>query len=382
MDSIEAMLDYRTLTAMYAEAETLVGTPFLDQFFSSPMESGDEVELFTIASSNSPAPGNTRGSMPRVQQAPKMSKLGGALFHSFNTMPVPQDKLSFLDVKNPDVARIGQRYIEAAFRSAGRRQALFREACLQSILNFGRINFDAGGNALRPTAHATTGALTDHANTQLSADFGLPSNHRGRCLISGSDYVFSGAWDTAETDIFDELELLRDRALKLKCERPTTVHLHSLQKHTLINNTKFQKWATLNQVSNEAVLSRNEFPDVWGWKFKFYDGYIESATGTQEPVIPLRQVIITPDEGPWKESYEGIQRVPKTAGEIMQSSVDSLDGLLSQAMNSTTRVQGRFAFGHLVVSPLVQLNLITGDNFGMGFPNVNGSWWAPTVFAA
>lgn len=382
MDGIASMLDYRELTAVYNQAATLAGTPFVDEFFSNPQETGDEVAMFTIGTNNSPAAGNTRGSMPRVQQAPSLSKAGAALFHSFNTMPVPFDKLAYLNSKSPDVVRVGQQYLNSAFQLMGRRQGLFREAILESILNYGKVNLGATGDVLQPSVNATSGVITDNASTQVSADFQLPNSHRGRCLIGGGVYVFSGVWDTTTTDIIAELDLLRDQALKTGCERPTTIHLHALRKQKLINSDKFKSWAIYNQMTNDKVLSMNEFSNVWGWNFKFHEGYITDAAGVQQPIIPVRQAIITPDDGPWKQSYEGVQRVPTTAGEILNASADSLESMLSAAMARTSRVRGKFAFGHLLVSPLIQLNLITGDNFGMGFPNANGSWWAPTVFAA
>ena len=117
-------------------------------------------------------------------------------------------------------------------------------------------------------------------------------------------------------------------------------------------------------------------------KFTFEQLLLKYHSRTRTSIGDKLKAIITPDDGPWKQCLEGIQRVPKTAGEILNASVDSLSSLLQQARSNADHIQGMFAFGHLLVSPLMQLNVITGDNFGMGFPNEAGSFWSPTVFAA
>jgi hypothetical protein len=58
-----------------------------------------------------------------------------------------------------------------------------------------------------------------------------------------------------------------------------------------------------------------------------------------------------------------------------------IKGTLEEALASLKPVQGMFSFAQVKVSPLVELSLFLGDNFGMGFANPN-SIYMPTVFSA
>lgn len=367
-DSIQTMLDTRELTASYRAAPTLVGTPMTDTFFTNVSgTTGDEVVIPVVATINSPAPANTRGSGPRRQAGVGASKKQFALFHSFNEWAQDANAIRFLRSSDPAIQALGKEVLQANIDDAGRRQKLFREVVIGSIMNYGRVNIGANGDVLVPTVHATTGVITDHADTAISADYQVANTHRGN-----ANGLTSGAWDTTTTDIPKELADIRDDALKAGAEPPDTVYLNPLRKTKLINNTKFMEWAKYNNVRNDQVLQGNGIDNFFGWNIKFMEGYWTDAGGTQRPVIPVRNALIVPKDGPWKRCKEGTQDIPTTC---------DIKGTFEEALASLKAVQGMFAFAQIRVTPLVELSLLMGDNFGMGFANPN-SIYMPTVFAA
>lgn len=367
-DSIQTMLDTRELTASYRSAPTLAGTPMTDTFFTGVTgTTGDEVKIPVVGISNTPAPANTRGSGPRRHAGPGASIKQFALYHSFNEHAIDANAIRFLRSSDPAIQNMGKEVIAALIDDAGRRQKLFREVVIGSIMTYGRVNIGSDGAVLLPTVHATTGVITDNASAMVSADYQVADTHRGRC-----NSLLSGAWDTITTDIPQELSIIRDAALKAGAEPPTTVYLNPLRRQTLVNNTKFKEWMTLNSVRADVVLNGSGVDNFFGWNIKFMEGYWTDSSGTQRPVIPVRNAIIVPPDGAWKRCKEGTQDVPTTV---------DIKGTMEEALASLKAVQGMFSFAQVKVSPLVELSLFLGDNFGLGFANPNAVWM-PTVFAA
>lgn len=367
-DSYQTMLDWRELTASYRQAPTLQGMPFTENFFGGASSTtADEVTLYIVGRVNQPAPGNTRGSNPRMMKSPGASKKQFALFHSFNEFPLDANVLRFLRSTDPSIQSIGQELVDAQLEEAGRQQKLFREVCLQQGLTIGRVNLDGAGNILVPTVNASTGAITDAAGTLISADFQVPDTRRATC-----DSIFAGNWDTASTDMFQQLANARDKAIKDGSEVPTTVWMHKKRAPALIQNNTFKVYSQYNNVRNEDVLQGKGVDNIWGWNFRFLEGYWTDVNGTQHEVIPTTNAILTPDGGDWMRKKEGTQDVPTTLE--IQTDIEA-------ALRTLKPVVGMFSFAQIEVSPLVKLKLFTGDNFGWGFPNPNAIWM-PKVFAA
>jgi hypothetical protein len=367
-DSIQTLLDTRELTASYRAAPTLAGTPMTDTFFTNVSgTTGDEVVIPVVSTVNTAAPANTRGSGPRRQSGVGMAKKQFALFHSFNEWAQDANCIRFLRSSDPGIQNLGKELLQANIDDAGRRQKLFREVVIGSIMNYGRVNIGADGAVLVPSVHATTGVITDNASTAISADYQVDDTHRGNC-----NSLTSGAWDTISTDIPKELADFRDAALKAGAEPPDTVYLNPLRKNKLINNTKFMEWAKYNNVRSDQVLQGNGIDNFFGWNIRFMEGYWTDSGGTQRPVIPVRNALIVPKDGPWKRCKEGTQDIPTTC---------DIKATFEEALASLKSVQGMFAFAQIRVTPLVEMSLLLGDNFGMGFANPN-SIYMPTVFAA
>jgi hypothetical protein len=371
-ESFQTMLDFRELSETYRSAPTLQGTPFTDNFFSNPQPTtADEIEVYRIQVINKPAPGNTRGSNPRQFQSPSMDKILYALFYSFNELEIREKCLKFLMATDPDIQRIGREILDEQLASAGTQQKLFREVVLQQIFTSGRVNLAANGEILVPSIDAATGVITDNAETQQSIDFGIPDTRRGDC-----DDKFGtaggGFWDAADTLIFQQLANARDAALKAGSMPFTTVWLNKLRAPALINNTQFKLYAANNNVRNEAVLQGGGVDNLWGFNFKFLEGYWTDKNGVQRPIIPLRGAILSPDGDNWYRKKEGTEMIPTQVG-IMSD--------FEAGLRARKAVVGMFAFAQARATPLLKLSQYYGDNFGVGFPDPKVLWF-PTVFSA
>lgn len=371
-ESFQTMLDYRDLTENYVSAPTLVGTPMTDTFFQSPgSTTADEVEVICVGQNNKPAPGNTRGSNPRQLESIAASKKQFNLFYSFNELQVDANTLRFLRSTDPIIQARGRDLLGQQLTAAGRQQKLFREVVLQQIMNGGRVNLRADGEIVVPSINAASGAITDNADTLISVDYGIPNTRRGDCgNVFGVDG--GGFWDSADTLMFQQLANAKDAALKAGSQAPTTVWLNKLNAPKLILNTQFKVFASNNNLRNEAVLQGGGVDNLWGFNFKFLEGYWTDAAGTQHPIIPLNGAILTPDGTDWMRKMQGTEDVPTNVGIY-----DSFEAALS----SLKPVVGMFSYAQVQVTPKVKLSLYVGDNFGVGFPDPNVLWF-PSVFSS
>ena len=349
-DSVQTMLTWKEMTASYRAAPTQVGTPFLDRFFTNVSgTSGDEVVIPVLTRNNRPMPGNTRGSAPRRHAGPGLSKKQFALFNSFNEYQVAANALRFLRSPDPGIQRLGKEVVDATISESGERQKLFRDVVIGQIMTYGKVYLDANGEVLVPTVDATTGVITAPSGYVVVADYGTDDTQRGRCdqdTTGGTDYVFSGAWDTASTNWFNELMKARDISLKNGAAPPDTVHLHMLRKGAMIASDLFQTWAIQNNQRNDEILASAKFENVRGFNL-FHEGYWTDKDGTQRPVIPVRQAIIVPSSNDWLECKEGEQDVPTDIG---------IKDTLEAALNTLKAVQGMFAYAQIQVNPNVQLS--------------------------
>lgn len=371
-ESFQSMLDYRELSATYRAAPTMVGTPFTDTFFAGPEPTtADEIEVYRLTCVNKPAPGNTRGSNPRQLKSPSMDKIKYNLFYSFNEMEIDATTLKLLMSTDASIQRIARDALDQQLSEAGRQQKLFREVVLQQIFNGGRVNLAADGQILVPTIAADTGAITDNASTQQSIDFGIGNGRRGNC---GSLFGAAGGgyWDAADTLMFQQLANAADAQLKAGSMPLKTVWLNKLSAPKLLNNTQFKVFASNNNIRNEAVLQGGGVDNLWGYNFKFLEGYWTDSAGTQRPIIPVRGAIITPDGFDWFRRKEGTEMVPTQVG---------MFGDFEAALRSLKPVVGMFSYAQAQVTPKVKLSTYIGDNFGIGLPDTNVMWF-PTVFSA
>lgn len=370
-ESFQSMLDYRELSETYRSAPTMQGTPFTDTFFSNPSTTtADEIQLYRQTRVNQPAPANTRGSNPRQLKNPSMDKIQYALFYSFNEMEVDASTLRHLQSTDQAMQAVGREALDGQLEDAGRQQKLFREVILQQIFTQGRVNLGADGQILVPSVDVATGVITDNGSAQQSIDFGMPNGRRGDC--GGVFGTTPGFWDTAATDMFQQLRNASDAQVKQGSPPLTTIWLNALRAPSLINNTQFKTYAANNSIRNEAVLNAGGVDNIWGFKFKFLQGYWTDSTGTQRPLIPLRNAMITPDGFDWYRRKQGTEMVPTQVGIFND---------FDAALASLKPVVGMFAFAQAQVTPKVKLSTFSGDNFGVGFPDVN-ALWMPTVFSA
>lgn len=369
MKSFEQLLDVREFTATYRGADTLQSYPFTNTFWKNPRNvESDSVEMISISGVTSPAPGNVRDGVAKVITPRGASKKQATLFRIFNEITAPGDALKALrEPESPALQDKGRMVVQLANEEILTRNRMFKEVCFSQILTVGRVNLDQNGNPLAPSAHATTGVITNASGTAIAADFGIADTHRGNC-----NGIMAAAWSTAGTKISDQLEAFREDALANGAEPPTEIYIRRKQKKHLRANTEFNDWAKYNSSrAVDSILKGDIIEDLWGFNWHFVDGFWTDVNGTQNPLMPLLSAIICPANGPWLRALQGSELVPTEIG---------MAGNWKEALNMVRKVYGEFAYAMVKQNP-VALQFFYGDNFGLHYANTN-SIYMPTVFAS
>jgi hypothetical protein len=326
----------------------------------------DSVRMIAIEASTTPGQANVRNGKAKLITSKGASEKYFAMFRYFTEMPLEADALRALrEFDSPAMQQKGRQIVEIAQQESKIRADLFKEIVTANIMTYGRVNFDASGNILVPTVHATTGVITDHANTVISADFGVADAHRGD--LGG---LITGLFSTAATKIPDILESIQVDAADNGRPEPRHIYINRKKKALLRNNTQFNDWAKYNSVRVDEVLNGDGIQNLWGWDWHFVSGKWTDYGGTSRELLPLTSAIITPDDGPWRRAFSGSELIDTT---------NLVTNDLLAALNQLTTVYGPFSYAETRRNP-AGLSYFQGDNFGMGFADP-GCVYMPTVFA-
>lgn len=374
MFELEALLDYRELTASYRAADPLIETPFTDTFFLSPRDTvTDEVEMVYFPGTTKPAPMNTRGSAARRITAQGGTKRYNTLFYSFNEMPL--DPLALQALREPDswfLQEKGRQSVEMIINEFKQRHKIQMETAIASIMYPGRVNIDVNGDILAPTVDSLTGAITDATNTVISADFAVPNANRGN-LNDSTDggAIITQLWSASSAMISRQLDKIRYRSRKFGRPMPTEIYVHGVPGRAFLrDNTEFKTWAKEAHIrSIDAVLAGEVINDLWGWNWHFVDEVWQDTNGTYHDLLPQTAAIICPKPGPWLRSFRGLTQVPRDLNIV---------GDMMSVLNSYDQVYGEVSWAKLTDNP-VQLSLFMANSYGMAYADPNVVYM-PTVF--
>jgi hypothetical protein len=366
MKSWESLLSYTELTGSYRSVPSLQNYFFTQSFYKSPRPVyGDTVEMIEISATNSPGPMNTKGGSARMIQPKGGGKRVFSLFNYFTEMTIDPNALMFLrSFDNPQLQSKGQEVVDLQLEESATRQRLAKEVILSSIMCFNRVNIKANGDILIPSVHATTGAITDHADAQISADFGVPDDHRGN--LGG---IIGAQWSTASTSIMDHLENVRRQAAIDGAPDIADIYVNAIHKADLRANTEFNDWAKYTNTAgySQQVLSNfdSDMLTVFGKRFHFIAGTWVDASGTTRDIMPENLALMLPDQGPWLRAFTGYTNVPKDVG--IASAASPLEDFEPKP--------GEYAYAFTNHNP-VRTSIFAGDTYGLGFANPNAIWVA------
>lgn len=362
IESFTQLLAPRVLSGSYEQLPSLRRAYFTEQFYNASVPEDvptDEYEIYYVPSENRPAPANVPGGQARMLTPGGAEIKNANLFRIFNKTTCPGNVLNALREPNSMALQTKGRetllQIQRQFRT---RHDLFREVCFSLIMSMGRVNLDANGNPLSPTVHATTGALTDHADTVISADFGVDNTHRGDL-----NSLISGQWSDASTKILDDIVALDDAAEAAGVPEIKHIWTHKINKKHLVNNTQVKEWAQSHDTTAGSVLRGDVIEDLWGKTWHFFGGKYQgpSDAGNDTDLLNNTLAIFTPELGGWLKAARGSELTPKRL---------SLTPGAEGALDNLEKSYGRFSYAKLEHDP-VQVMMYMGENFGLNFADAN-----------
>lgn len=357
--SLAELLGWQFMSASFRQPGTYGNLWFTQTFYDgmNPVTTPtDTVSRITVSARNTVGRGNLRNGPARVIDGlPTVTKFFDSLFVQNDVMKFNGDVLNAL--MEPDSMQMQEQGVFAfneALAELNRQAVMYKEALLRSIILYHRVNLGADLEILTPTV-ATNGAITDHASTQISADFGVPDTHRGQI-----NSIFGTAWTDTSISIQEQLDDLDNYCAQNGFQSPRTIVMNQTDFELLKNNTEFKTWAINNTSRPTAVLNGigTGFEGLFGRNWIFTRSYLNLESG-QVAMIPSGTALMYADLNPgWLRAYRGKSLI----------SVDSRNGYggAEEAFRSFQRVEGVFGYARVQAEPPA-VEAHRGDSFGLSF---------------
>lgn len=360
--SIRELLDPKVLAKAYEQTSVSDATPFADAFWTGTIESVQDDTYTSLYRSADVKPMalSAPGAEARTVSLGAAKPQTFSAFYSFNrTM---QRGAIFDALREPDSYSLqdkGRNELARLLRLQRSRQRKLKNLVIAKALTAGIVYVNQSGEVLE----GSTGAVQ-------SIDLQVPSGNKTD--IGG---VISANWSTAGTDVFRQMDQIRDVASSNTVPVPTDVWLNKVNFYALRNNTGsgLQTYFSRNPELNDTMVRKNDagniveyvIPDLNGFTWHFVDGYYEAADGTKKPMIPKTgagsMIMTPPPNGEWVARANG--------RELLPTSLD-VNSTLEGALADMQYADGEFFYAKLEHNP-VRLDLFTGDKFFFGFNEPN-----------
>lgn len=214
-----------------------------------------------------------------------------------------------------------------------RAQYLLMEAMIAHMFVYHRINFNNKMQLLSPTVSATTGAITNHANTVVAIDFGVPDTNRGDI-----NDLITAQWSAASTDIQAQLDAIDEYQSSRGCPPIAEIHCNILDKKHILNNTLFKAWSQADPATSREILNGQFVTNLFGKKWVFHmESYTAPVGGAKTHLIPQNYAVFVPADGEWLRAYEGMEPMDKDPTKKRFQST-------SEAMSDMVFVPGEFGY--------------------------------------
>ena len=334
---IKNLFDFQEFGPTYNKLDPSVGRWWYTNWFASKQKRQTilkTVRVLTVASSQIPGKLNLAG-QPNVVQPPGYSDTDHTSVRQADKTELTTEIVVGL-MKNAskwERMTAGQ-LLDDKIRDMKRKQYLLMEAMLAHMFVYNRINFDSNLRLLLPTVHATTGAITNHANTVVSIDFGVPDANRGNV-----NSLITAQWSTAGTDIQKQLNAIDKAQMDRGCPPIAEIHCNINDQHHIWNNTLVKTWVAANPQALQQLLTGGFITGLFGKKWVFHaESYVDPVGGsTVIDQIPQTLALMVPADGDWLRAYEGMEPMDKMPEKTRFSST-------GEAMADLAYVPGEFGY--------------------------------------
>jgi hypothetical protein len=348
--TVQSLLKYKALSALYAESDYNVQTPLLDMFFSSPVNvDTDEYDLLVDPTDTTPAPLNRRDGSARSLGANGLTQRRGTLFRTFNYQAFNSAVMQ--SIQEPDSHNLdqkGAREIARQTASFRRKHAILKQLIVSKILSAGTVYWD------RATGLVAESSGTDNETVTFGVPAANQTNLGGEITMNLSNTSF---------DFWSLFEFMDATSASNNSAPVTDVIVNNTAKEYIRNNLQFQKWAALAGMDAQAVLRGDMVAGMFGKNWHFVGQYYTNDSGTKVKLIPDSKLIAipSPTDRSWYEAANGSTLVPTSIG---------IGGSAEQVLSNVQTVYGPFSYAKVKDNP-VSVEQYAGDCFGFNFVDPN-----------
>lgn len=354
--SVQALLHYEALGALYDADAAQQQTPLFDIFWSNPENlDSDEVKYRVNPLSREAAPFNYRGAPARVLDLKGMEERRAALFHVFNMIRFPNDLMLALTEPESDLLdKMSAREIRRQMDGFGRAHRLQKEVVTARMLFDGKVRLNQDGEVYES---AYGGPPTDIQEI----DFGLSATHQGTL-----DGLVTKMFDDPTADIQALFDAIDDKAGEEGVTPPTTIVASTAIRAKLKNNKAYKAWSQSNPDDAAAILRGGFIEGLFGKTWYFFNHHYKNKISNQTvPVVPSDRILMfAPTNTGWLRCYNGVENVPTKIG---------LGSTIDEILASVQQVYGPFAYASVNHNP-ISLEAFIGDNYGFGIAEPNAIW--------
>lgn len=349
-NTVNALLKYKALSALYAESPYNTQTPILDAFFTAPQNvDTDEYDLFVDPLDTTPAAVNRRDGSARSVDNMGLKQRRGVLFRTFNFKAFDSSVMQAL--QEPDSHNLdakGAREIARQTAHFRQRHTTLKQLIVAKILTDGAVYWNR-----------QTGVVSESGGTaKQTIEFGVSSANQtdlgGEITMNISNASF---------DFWGLFAYMDDTSASNNAAPVTDIWVHTTAKEHIRNNTQFQKWAAHAGMDAQAVLRGDMIEGMFGKTWHFVGQKYTDESGTKRNYIPTSKLIATPSpaDRSWYEAANGATLVPTTLG---------MGGSVEEMLRSVSTVYGPFSYAKVKDNPVI-VEQYAGDCFGWNLTDPN-----------
>lgn len=325
---IKNLFDFQEFGPTYNKLDPSVGRWWYNKFYANKQKRQTmlrTVRVLSVASDQTPGKLNLAG-QPNVVQPPGYSDTDHTIVRQADRAELTAEIIVGLMKNASQWERMtaGQ-LIDDKIRAMKRSQYILMEAMLSHMFIYHRINFNNKSQLLLPTVNASTGAITNHADTVVAIDFGVPNTNRGDI----NDLV-TAQWSVAGTDIAKQLAAIDKYQMDRGCPPIAEIHCNINDRHHILNNTLVKAWAQADPATSREILTGNFISNLFGKRWDFHcESYTAPVGGATVDMLPQTYALMIPADGDWLRAYEGLEPMDKDSGKTrFQSTAEAMSDLM------------------------------------------------------